>query len=99
METMRTVGMTAGSSCPRVDEHGTVKVADFGLSRELFSRDYYRIGEGNPALPIRWMAPECLETKVFTSMSDVVSSEVNSCTSMHDILNALSQTKADSRHT
>ena len=56
----------------RVDEHEIVKVADFGLSRDLFSRDYYRIEDGKTPLPVRWMAPECLTQNVFTSMSDVV---------------------------
>ena len=37
----------------------TVKIADFGMSRYLYSKQYYRI-EGKATLPIRWMAPECL---------------------------------------
>ena len=37
----------------------TVKIADFGMSRNLYSRHYYRI-EGRVILPIRWMAPECI---------------------------------------
>lgn len=57
----------------RVDINRVVKVADFGLSRDLFSRDYYRVDNGKTPLPVRWMAPESLENSVFTTKSDVVS--------------------------
>ena len=56
----------------RVDEWGTVKVADFGLSRDLFTRDYYRADDYKRPLPVRWMAPECLQQGFFTTASDVV---------------------------
>lgn len=46
----------------------TVKIADFGLSRRLYS-DYYRRESG--MMPIRWMAPECLIDNIFTPKSDV----------------------------
>ena len=50
----------------------TVKIGDFGMSRELYSNDYYKI-EGKAVLPIRWMAWEsivmvCWATFVFTSL-------------------------------
>ena len=35
----------------------TIKISDFGMSRNLYSADYYRI-EGKAVLPIRWMAWE-----------------------------------------
>jgi len=64
--------MMASCEC-RVDERGDVKVADFGLSRELLLRDYYRSdGSGTTPVPVRWLAPESLEASVFTTMSDVV---------------------------
>lgn len=37
----------------------TVKIADFGMSRHLYTKQYYRI-EGRAILPIRWMAPESI---------------------------------------
>ena len=37
----------------------TVKISDFGMSRYLYSKQYYKI-EGKAVLPIRWMAPESL---------------------------------------
>ena len=36
----------------------TVKIADFGMSQNLYSAYYYRVG-GYICLPIRWMAYEC----------------------------------------
>ena len=58
----------------RVDERGVVKVADFGLSRELIVQDYYRLCHSKTPVPVRWMAPESLSANVFTTMSDVVRS-------------------------
>lgn len=37
----------------------TVKIADFGMSRNLYCKHYYRV-EGRVILPIRWMAPESI---------------------------------------
>ncbi|CAB3986462.1 tyrosine- kinase receptor Tie-1-like [Paramuricea clavata] len=47
-----------------------VKISDFGLSR-IYDDDYYRSHRENQRLPIRWLAPECLEQKKFTVYSDV----------------------------
>lgn len=43
------------------DEGGErhIKIADFGMSRNLYAGDYYRI-QGRAVLPIRWMAWECI---------------------------------------
>ena len=62
------------TSIARVAEDKTVKVADFGLSRDLFDNDYYRMEDLNKPLPIKWMAIESLNDSVFTRESDVVSS-------------------------
>ncbi|XP_022253269.1 discoidin domain-containing receptor 2-like, partial [Limulus polyphemus] len=48
----------------------TLKVADFGMSRDLYTADYYRI-EGRAMLPIRWMAWESILLGKFTTRSDV----------------------------
>lgn len=37
----------------------TIKISDFGMSRGLYSADYYRM-EGRAVLPIRWMAWESI---------------------------------------
>ncbi|KMQ86597.1 proto-oncogene tyrosine-protein kinase ros, partial [Lasius niger] len=47
-----------------------VKIGDFGLARDIYTNDYYRM-EGKTLLPVRWMAPEALKYQYFTSKSDV----------------------------
>lgn len=42
-----------------VGKHYTIKIADFGMSRNLYSGDYYRI-QGRAVLPIRWMSWESI---------------------------------------
>ncbi|KZC13496.1 Insulin receptor, partial [Dufourea novaeangliae] len=46
------------------------KIGDFGMARDIYETDYYKIGRKG-LLPIRWMAPENLSDGVFTSDSDV----------------------------
>ncbi|CAG2239090.1 CD220 [Mytilus edulis] len=53
-----------------VAEDLTVKIGDFGMTRDVYETDYYRKG-GKGLLPVRWMAPESLKDGVFTSYSDV----------------------------
>ena len=48
----------------------TVKLADFGMSREIGEADYYRFSRRG-ILPVRWMSPESLADGIFTPMSDV----------------------------
>ena len=57
----------------RVDENKIVKVADFGLSQDLYEKDYYHSSERKRKLPIKWMALESLEDYIFTLKTDVVS--------------------------
>ncbi|KAK6291194.1 hypothetical protein J4Q44_G00384050 [Coregonus suidteri] len=47
----------------------TVKIGDFGMTRDIYETDYYRTG-GKGLLPVRWMAPESLKDGVFTANSD-----------------------------
>ena len=57
----------------RVDDDKIAQVSDFGLSRDVYDKDYYRQSKDRP-LPIKWMAIECLfDEKVYTNESDVVS--------------------------
>lgn len=48
----------AARNCLIADD-GTVKIADFGMARQLYDCDYYKY-EGSFLLPIRWMAWECI---------------------------------------
>lgn len=54
-----------------VAEDYVLKIADFGLTRNLQSiEDYYRkCGDGR--LPVKWMAPEALFDRKYTSKTDV----------------------------
>ncbi|XP_053147694.1 insulin receptor [Hemicordylus capensis] len=53
-----------------VAEDFTVKIGDFGMTRDIYETDYYRKG-GKGLLPVRWMAPESLKDGIFTACSDV----------------------------
>ena len=54
---------------------GVVKVADFGLSEDIYTQNYFRQDkiQTEVKLPVRWMAPESIEDLVFTEKTDVVS--------------------------
>ncbi|NXP33879.1 MERTK kinase, partial [Leiothrix lutea] len=48
----------------------TVCVADFGLSKKIYSGDYYRQGR-IAKMPVKWIALESLADRVYTTKSDV----------------------------
>ena len=52
-----------------VSSHDCVKLADFGLSRWVEDQSYYKASKGK--LPIKWMAPESINFRRFTTASDV----------------------------
>ncbi|XP_075212596.1 anaplastic lymphoma kinase isoform X2 [Lycorma delicatula] len=47
-----------------------VKIADFGMARDIYRSDYYKKG-GKAMLPIKWMPPEAFLDGLFTSKTDV----------------------------
>ena len=56
----------------RVGDNLNIKVADFGLARDVYIKEYYRqqsIGK----IPVKWMAPEALHDKISNEKTDVVS--------------------------
>ncbi|XP_043194328.1 insulin receptor-like isoform X1 [Amphibalanus amphitrite] len=53
-----------------VTEDMTIKIGDFGMTRHLYEKNYYKKG-GKGLLPVRWMGPESLRDGRFTSQSDV----------------------------
>ena len=55
----------------RIDGNFVIKVADFGLSRDIYSRNYYHGGRGEK-VPARWMPVEALVDGLWTEKSDVV---------------------------
>lgn len=53
-----------------VTEDKTMKLSDFGLSRDVYwDNVYYKKNAGK--VPIRWMAIESLTHQIYTSQSDV----------------------------
>nr|DBA25449.1 TPA: hypothetical protein GDO54_009833 [Pyxicephalus adspersus] len=52
-----------------VASHECVKLGDFGLSRYIEEEEYYKASVTR--LPIKWMAPESINFRRFTSASDV----------------------------
>ncbi|XP_022116491.2 muscle, skeletal receptor tyrosine protein kinase isoform X1 [Pieris rapae] len=48
----------------------SVKIADFGMSRDVYTCDYYKMGGERP-MPVRWMSPESIVYARFTHESDV----------------------------
>ena len=77
--------MSSTPTVYRLDQNFVIKVADFGLSEDVYSRNYFRqtskhqqdanlgVGEETAVkLPIKWMAMESLLDGIFTEKSDVV---------------------------
>uniref|UniRef100_A0A2D4G3U6 Protein kinase domain-containing protein n=1 Tax=Micrurus corallinus TaxID=54390 RepID=A0A2D4G3U6_MICCO len=54
----------------RLRDDMTVCVADFGLSKKIYSGDYYRQGR-IAKMPVKWIAIESLADRVYTTKSDV----------------------------
>ena len=50
-------------------------MADFGLAEDMYGTNYYRRSksESEERVPIRWMAPESIETNIYNEATDVVS--------------------------
>merc|ERR1719234_3075866 len=53
-----------------VGQNMVVKISDFGLSRDIYAADYYRM-QTKSLVPLRWMPPESILYGKFTTESDV----------------------------
>ena len=61
----------------RIDVNGMIKVADFGLTEDMYATNYFRkecseLGD-DEKVPIRWMAPESISGELYDEKTDVVS--------------------------
>uniref|UniRef100_A0A1X7THR0 Receptor protein-tyrosine kinase n=1 Tax=Amphimedon queenslandica TaxID=400682 RepID=A0A1X7THR0_AMPQE len=62
-----------------IDDNGVIKVADFGLSEDIYACNYFRqlkgsdnnSGSSTVKLPVKWMALESLHDGLFSEKSDV----------------------------
>ncbi|KAM7095015.1 vascular endothelial growth factor receptor kdr-like [Ciconia maguari] len=53
-----------------LSENNVVKICDFGLARDIYKDPDY-IRKGDARLPLKWMAPEAIFDKIYTTQSDV----------------------------
>ncbi|KAI6660993.1 Transient receptor potential cation channel [Oopsacas minuta] len=53
-----------------VGKNLVVKIGDFGMSKDVYKSDYYRIGK-EALLPIKWMAPEAIMYGKATIQTDI----------------------------
>ena len=65
-------------SSSRIDAHFQIRISDFGLSEDVFVKNYFRQGSAGEEvkLPVKWMAPESLSDGHFSEKSDVVRTEI-----------------------
>ena len=71
---MAAVSSTLSLVC-RMDENGVIKVSDFGLAEDMYCTNYFchKTSETeSEKVPIKWMAPECIEANIFDESTDVV---------------------------
>ena len=54
-----------------MDKDLTVKIADFGLTKDIYCDDYYRMGH-KAKVPIKWMPPESIHDRYYDQKTDVV---------------------------
>ena len=48
-----------------------IKICDFGTDSDIYGLDYYQADDGQPGLPVRWMAWESAIQGKYTTKSDV----------------------------
>ena len=62
----------------RIDESWIIKVADFGLTKSVYEKRYFRQDKDESVkLPIKWLAVESIDDCIFTEKTDVVNGSYN----------------------
>ena len=59
----------------RLDSGGDIKVSDFGLAEDVYTRGYFKQSTDdscNVRLPYKWIPPESFQDGIFSEKSDVV---------------------------
>ena len=70
----------------RIDARFLIKITDFGLSEDVFERNYFQQDSSSGEavkLPVKWMAPESLSDGHFSEKSDVVGTQLGSKSKTH----------------
>ena len=65
--------------CFRISSDGIIKVADFGLSEDIYESEYFKQPKESKEkvkLPLKWMAPESIHYRTFNEKTDVVSHHI-----------------------
>lgn len=66
-------GDLAARNCMIADEGSqvTVKISMLGIGSHEYPQDYDCLHQENISFPVRWMSPEALESRLFTSEDDI----------------------------
>ncbi|KAK3869901.1 hypothetical protein Pcinc_024815 [Petrolisthes cinctipes] len=51
-------------------EDNIVKISDFGLAKDIYKNENYKKKSDGP-VPVKWLALECLQDRIFSTQSDV----------------------------
>ncbi|KAL5961763.1 Focal adhesion kinase 1 [Taenia solium] len=71
LEALKIVHRDVAARNVLVANDNCVKLADFGMARQLAQGEEFYVAEQGGKVPIKWMAPESLKSRIFSSASDV----------------------------
>lgn len=71
LESNRVVHRDLAARNVLLSDHRTIKICDFGLSRDVYEQNLYQKSNRGDPLPVKWMALESLKYQLYTTQSDV----------------------------